>query len=49
MRHPAKVSLWESIPITAMIIEPFSLLLWLWQNGPVVRIHALMSPRLRRF
>ena len=45
MRHPARVSLWESIPITAMIIVAFLSLRWLWQTGPVVRIHALTSPK----
>ena len=40
MRHPTRVSLCESIPITAMIILPFLWLLWLWQNGPAVRKHA---------
>ena len=33
------MSLWESIPITAMI-SAFLWLLWLWQNGPAVRKHA---------
>ena len=41
------MSLCESIPITAMIILPFLWLLWLWQNGPEVRTHALTSPKPR--
>ena len=47
MRQPTRVSLCESIPITSIALT-FLLGVDRWQNGPVVRNHALMSSRLRR-
>ena len=49
MRQPARTSLCESIPMTA-ILGSFPLGFCCWQNGPVVRTHALgCLPRRSRF
>ena len=40
MRHPARVSLWESIPIMVIAL-PFVAILYQWQNGSAMRKHAL--------